>query len=116
MSFSLILSSNSSDFTTIFNSIVLEPSYEYEACLLSVDTYNSIPNIVEGKNNLLKYFNGNQWKTISLNTGACELDAINRDIKQQMNLKADQADLIKISAEISTLCSIINIYERTGPN
>ena len=49
MSFSLILSSNSSNFTTIFNSIVLQPPYEYETCLLSVDTYNSIPNIVQGK-------------------------------------------------------------------
>ena len=114
MSFSLILSSNSSDFTTVFNSIVLEPSYEYEACLLSVDTYNSIPNIVEGKNNLFKYFNGNEWKTISLKTGAYELDAINREIKRQMILNADHADLIKISAEISTLRSIVNIYETAG--
>jgi len=93
---------------------VLEPSYEYEACLLSVDTYNSIPNIVEGKNNLFKYFNGNQWKTISLKTGAYELDAINREIKRQMILNADHADLIKISAEISTLRSIVNIYETAG--
>ena len=116
MSFSLILSSNSSDFTTVFNSIVLQPPYEYESCLLSVDTYNSIPNILEGKNNLFKYFNGNQWKMIYLKTGAYELHVINMEIKQQMNLNADQADLVKISAEISTLRSIVNIYERTGPN
>ena len=46
MSFSLILSGNSLDFTTVFNSIVLQPPYEYEAALLSIDTYNSIPNII----------------------------------------------------------------------
>jgi len=109
MSFSLILSGNSSDFTTVFNSIVLQPPYEYEAALLSIDTYNSIPNIIEGKNNLFKYFNGQDWKVISLQTGAYELDAINNEIKRQMRINGDNADIITISAEISTLRSIINI-------
>src|SRR5271156_479086 len=109
MSVSLILSGNSSDFTTVFNSIVLQPPYEYEAALLSIETYNSIPNIIEGKNNLFKYFNGQDWKVISLQTGAYELDAINNEIKRQMRINGDNADIITISAEISTLRSIINI-------
>src|SRR5271156_1433639 len=109
MSVSLILSGNSSDFTTVFNSIVLQPPYEYEAALLSIETYNSIPNIIEGKNNLFKYFNGQDWKVISLQSGAYELDAINNEIKRQMRINGDNADIITISAEISTLRSIINI-------
>src|SRR5271156_4733642 len=109
MSVSLILSGNSSDFTTVFNSIVLQPPYEYEAALLSIETYNSIPNIIEGKNNLFKYFNGQDWKLISLQTGAYELDAINNEIKRQMRINGDNAEIITISAEISTLRSIINI-------
>src|SRR5579863_7993236 len=109
MSFSLILTGNSSDFTTVFNSIVLQPPYEYEAALLSIETYNSIPNIIEGKNNLFKYFNGQGWKVISLQTGAYELDAINNEIKRQMKINGDNADIITISAEISTLRSIVNI-------
>src|SRR5271169_4797553 len=114
MSFSLILSGNSSDFTTVFNSIVLQPPYEYEAALLSIETYNSIPNIIESKNNLFKYFNGQDWKVISLQTGAYELDAINNEIKRQMRINGDNADIITISAEISTLRSIINILSATA--
>src|SRR5579863_134564 len=109
MSFSLIFSGNSSDFTTVFNSIVLQPPYEYEAALLSIETYNSIPNIIEGKNNLFKYFNGQNWKVIALQTGAYELDAINNEIKRQMKINGDNADIITISAEVSTLRSIVNI-------
>ena len=109
MSFSLILSGNSSDFTTVFNSTVLQPPYEYEAALLSIDTYNSIPNIIEGKNNLFKYFNGRDWKVISLKTGAYELDAINNEIKRQMKVNGDNDAAITISAEVSTLRSIVNI-------
>src|SRR5579863_7929133 len=109
MSFSLILTGNSSDFTTVFNSIVLQPPYEYEAALLSIETYNSIPNIIEGKNNLFKYFNGQGWKVISLQTGSYELDAINNEIKRQMKINGDNADIITISAEVSTLRSIVNI-------
>src|SRR5579863_1919257 len=109
MSFSLILTGNSSDFTTVFNSIVLQPPYEYEAALLSIETYNSIPNIIEGKNNRFKYFNGQDWKVISLQTGSYELDAINNEIKRQMKINGDNADIITISAEVSTLRSIVNI-------
>ena len=114
MSFSLILSGNSLDFTTVFNSIVLQPPYEYEAALLSIDIYNSIPNIIEGKNNLFKYFNGQDWKVISLKTGAYELDAINNEIKRQMIINGDNADAIMISAEISTLRSIVNIAAQSS--
>src|SRR5579863_7915947 len=109
MSFSLIFSGNSSDFTTVFNSIVLQPPYEYEAALLSIEAYNTIPNIIEGKNNLFKYFNGQNWKVISMQTGAYELDSINNEIKRQMKINGDNPDIITVSAEVSTLRSIVNI-------
>ena len=55
-----ILSNTSSDFTTSVKggSINLNPNKNYEASLLSLDMFNSIPNIIEGKNNMLRYFNG----------------------------------------------------------
>src|SRR5579863_3561589 len=109
MSFSLIFSGNSSDFTTVFNSIVLQPPYEYEAALLSIEAYNTIPNIIKGKNNLFKYFNGQNWKVISMQTGAYELDSINNEIKRQMKINGDNPDIITVSAEVSTLRSIVNI-------
>ena len=52
---SFILTGNTSDFTTTFNAINLDENKQYEAALLSLDTYNSIPNITEGKNNTFKY-------------------------------------------------------------
>ena len=79
-----ILSGKTSNFVTCHNSVILDPKKEYEAALLSLDTYNSIPNITEGKNNIFKYStdNGATWKTITLNTGAYELAAINDEIKR----------------------------------
>ena len=109
MSISFILTGNSSDFTTCFNSIILDPTKQYEAALLSLDTYNSIPNIIEGKNNVFKYYNGETWKTITLSTGAYELNAINNEIKRQIIANGDSESAIDINADISTLRSIVNI-------
>ena len=109
MSFSLILSSDKSDFTTVMNSIILNSDYQYEASLQSIDTYNSIPNITEGINNSFKYFNGSDWKTILLKTGSYELDSMGREIHRLMLINGDDADAITILPEISTLRSIVNI-------
>ena len=49
---SFILSGNTSDFTTCHNSVILDSNKKYEIALLSLDTYNSIPNITAEKNNI----------------------------------------------------------------
>ena len=55
---SFIMSGNTSDFTTKYSpSIILDPTKKYEAALLSIDLYNSIPNIT-GENNVFKNFTG----------------------------------------------------------
>src|SRR5271165_5897498 len=109
MSTSFILTGNSSNFTTRFNSIILDPTKQYEAALLSLDTYNSIPNIIEGKNNVFKYYNGEAWKTTTLSTGAYELNAINNEIKRQIITNDDSETALDITADVSTLKSIVNI-------
>ena len=113
MSRGFILSSNSSDFTTTFDSMILQPEFEYEAALVSLDTYNSIPNIEEGKNNTFKYWNSHEWKVISLDTGAYELENINKEIKRQMIANGDNDETITILPEISTARSIVNIVRGT---
>ena len=77
-----VLSRNTSDFTTCHNSVSLDQNKNYEAALLSLDTYNSIPNITI-ENNIFLYLvdNGKTWKTITFHTGAYELTAINNEIK-----------------------------------
>src|SRR5579863_4210787 len=106
-----ILIGNTSDFTTCHNSIILEPRTQYEAALLSLDTYNSIPNITEEKNNVFKYStdSGQTWKIIAFNTGAYELAAINNELKRQLIANGDSDNAITITANVSRLTSIVNI-------
>lgn len=111
-----ILSSNTTDFTTIISPpIQLNKNKQYEAALLSVDTYNSIPNITD-ENNKFTYSNdkGINWKTLTLSTGSYELQAINDEIQRQMIVNEDYDHeknecYITISAHTSELKSIINI-------
>ena len=106
-----ILTGNTSDFTTCHNSIILDPAIKYEAALLSLDTYNSIPNITEEKNNVFKYStdSGQTWKIIAFNTGAYELAAINNELKRQLIANGDSDSAITITADVSRLTSIVNI-------
>jgi len=111
-----ILSGNTTDFTTSISSpIHLDQNKQYEAALLSIDTYNSIPNITD-KNNKFKYSNdrGITWKTLTLSKGSYELQAINDEIQRQMIINGDYDNVkneyyITISANVSELKSIINI-------
>lgn len=101
--------------TTLSPSLDLSEDREYEAALLSINLYNSIPNITE-ENNTFKYSTdkGSTWKTISLEKGSYELEAINDEIQKQMIEKGDydannNEPYITISAHISQLRSIIHI-------
>ena len=116
MKTTLILSSNTINFTTyLLSPIHLHENKDYEAALLSINLYNSIPNITE-KNNIFKYSidSGDTWKTLSLNKGSYELQAINDEIQRRM-IENDDFDSIKkehyitISANISELKSIVEI-------
>ena len=52
-SITLTLTGNTTDFTTFFQPpLKLDPKREYEASFLSLETYNSIPNITENNNAL----------------------------------------------------------------
>jgi len=110
----------STDFETTLNSpIQLLQNKEYEAALLSINLYNSIPNITEN-NNKFKYStdNGSTWKTISLDKGSYELQAINDEIQRQMIANGDfdsekNEAYISISPHISQLKSVLQISNRS---
>ena len=106
-----ILSGNTSDFGTCHDSVMLDPNKDYEAALLSLDTYNSVPNVTKNKNNVLMYStdDGTTWKVIALDTGAYELEAIDSEIKRQIIAGGDDESAINITANISKLTSIVNI-------
>lgn len=91
-SYTVTLNSNSSILhTTLFPAIHLSKDKEWEAALLDFTTYNSIPNITEGKNNKFYYYksknsNGTVDKPeiVSLSTGAYEITDINNVLQKKL--------------------------------
>ena len=113
-----IMSGMKSDFTTKYSPpISLDESKQYEAALLSIDLFNSIPNITN-LNNVLRYSkdDGNSWVNIELDTGSYELSAISNEIQRLManngdyDQNADNPYIITITANLSELKkSIVHI-------
>src|ERR1700731_738169 len=116
----VILSNNIFDFTTKLSPpIRLDPDKKYEGTLLSIDLYNSIPNITD-ENNKFKYStdNGNTWKIITLDVGSFELQTINDEIQRQMVINGDYDSdnnnfYITISPNVSELKSIVDITNKS---
>ena len=87
----LFLSSRTTNFRVQLDSpIFLDTKKKYEAALLSLHTYNSIPNITE-QNNKFKYSpdKGSTWKIITIQKGAYELREINSHIQREMTKNGD---------------------------
>ena len=106
-----------SDFTTKYSPpISLDESKQYEAALLSIDLFNSIPNITN-LNNVSKYSKdmGVTWVNIELDTGSYEISAISSEIQRLMVVNgdydpnADNPYYISITANLSELKSIVHI-------
>ena len=119
-SFTITHTATESDFKfNLLPPIRLNPNKKYEAALLSINLYNSIPNITE-ENNTFKYStdSGKNWKLITLNKGSYEIQAINDEIQRQMIINGDYDDAnnefyITLSVDIPELKSIINITNKT---
>jgi hypothetical protein len=117
---SIVLTGETTDFTTnLLCPIRLNENKKYEAALLSLDTYNSIPNITN-KNNIFKYSsdNGNSWGIITFNTGSYELTEINDELQRQMVEKGhfdrENSEFhISIIVNDSELKSIVNITNKS---
>ena len=106
-----------SDFTTKYSPpISLGDSKQYEAALLSIDLFNSIPNITNS-NNVLRYSkdDGKSWLNIELDPGSYELSAMNNKIQRLMAINgeydhtADNSYFITNTANLSELKSIVHI-------
>ena len=81
-----IMSGMMSDFTTKYSPpISLDESKQYEAAFLSIDLFNSIPNITN-LNNVSRYSedDGNSWVNIELDTCSYELSTINNEDQRLM--------------------------------
>lgn len=82
----LTLSSKTTDFTTWLQPpIRMENNQNYEAAFLSIQTYNSLPNITE-TNNKFTYSSdkGKTWSVLTLPKGAYEFHEITAHIQREM--------------------------------
>lgn len=86
--------------------ITLDPDSEYCCGLLDFSSYNSIPNIVDGKNNKFSFKSGadKKEKTISFSTGAYECSDILNYITSQL-----QTHKIKLTHEINVATSKVKL-------
>ena len=119
-SYTITHAATKSDFTfNLLPPIHLDPNKNFEAGLLSINLYNSIPNITE-ENNKFMYSSdeGKTWKIVTLNKGSYEIQAINKEFQRQMIINGDYDIInkefyITISADIPELKSIINITKKS---
>lgn len=91
-----------------FPEIILDPNANYSCALLDFTTYNSIANIIEGKNNEFKYRYKNknvyEEKTISLPTSMYEVEDILKYLKSEFNTSK-----ISLTYDISEASSTVQI-------
>ena len=107
-SYSLLLSSNKSDFTTQIQPPLEMRGDRWAVGLLSLETCNSIRNITD-KNNVFRYSSdsGATWMEITLAVGSYEVSQINSEIQRLMQLDGDSG--IEITTNYHTLGSVVNI-------
>jgi len=109
---SLLLSANTSAFSTQICPPLELTGKRWAVGLLNLKTYNSIPNITE-KNNVFTYStdSGSTWKTITLAVGSYEIGEINSEIQRLMQLNGDSG--IEITVNRPSLGSVVNITPAT---
>jgi len=110
----ITLTSKTTDFTTHFpNPIKLDPRKKYKVAFVSLETYNSIPNITNENNNFTySNDNGKTWKCIKLRKNAYDIVEINDEVQRQMIIAGDynvEQDSMYINISTFTLSSVIEI-------
>ena len=115
-SFQIILSGNSTRFTTNFDAPLVLGS-NYEVALVNLETWYSFPNI-DSTNNVLRYSNdaGTTWHEVRIPEGSYELKDLDDELVQQMRMKRHYNELtnkpsISIVANVNTLRTELTISD-----
>lgn len=110
MSHTFTLMGRSNQLTaTYYPPIDLDPRYEYALGLIGLHTYNTIPNIYEGKN---KFYYGDD-KVLTIPTGAYEITDIESYLQDSLATATSDTDakgrILSLKANNSTLkCEILS--------
>jgi len=117
------VSENLTKIKTTFNSpLELDRIRKYEMALVNLETYYSFPNFSD-ENNVFRYSSGfievgrgdeddtrqRQWVEVQIPEGAHELDDIAETIKIAMKRNGHNDESIKVTANMSTLKSVLEI-------
>ena len=117
-SFQIILSGNTTRYTTNFDSpLTLNANSNYEVALINLETWYSFPNL-DLTNNVLRYSNdrGTTWHEVRIPEGSYELKDLNDELVQQMRMKRHYNELtnkpyISIAANVNTLRTELTISD-----
>jgi len=110
------MSGKKSDFSTKYSPCIsLDASKRFEAALISIEFFNSIPNI-NSLNNTFKYSTdkGKTYKIIKFDTGSYEFSSLNLELQRILADRGDfdsahQTPYIHLSPNLSKLTSIVKI-------
>ena len=94
-SFQIILSGNTTRYTTNFDSpLTLNANSNYEVALINLETWYSFPNL-DLTNNVLRYSNdrGTTWHEVRIPEGSYKLKDLNNELVQQMRMKRHYNEL-----------------------
>lgn len=102
----LVLSGKGSQLECVLNPPIYV-SGDYEMCMLSLQTYNSIPN-VSSRNNVFRYYRmtankSEEWRNIIIPEGTYDIEDIEKYINVELRADADDRDAVVITGNSNTM-------------
>lgn len=96
--------------------IELDSRYDYSLALISLNTWNTIPNIEEGRNKFYYILNNQETRMLEIPTGSYELEDIENYLQGQLDnsgaTAGDRNHIISLKPNNNTLkCELKSIYE-----
>ena len=112
-SYYVTVSGKKSRIQTSFSPPLIFPAEcQYEMALCGLETYYSFPNIDKENNKVqISVDAGNKWLILELPTGCYEIDSIDEALKRFVIEKGGKKDDLCLSANRSTLESILTLKE-----
>lgn len=91
----------------------LELTGDWYVGLLDFTTYNSIPNVIEGKNNEFPVLIDEKWTIVNFPTGAYEIDDIEMYLKKELGVKKINLRPNNNTLKCELACKYVVDFSRT---
>ena len=108
-SYQVVLTGVGSRLETHFSPpLSFDPGCNYELALVSLESFNSIPNITKENNKLKVFFNG-KWLQIVIPIGCYELADINDEIQRQITTYGGNKGFVTLTPNLNTFKCIMTL-------